>query len=118
VLFQGDVVTGDCGKATLGSTTGRIELNYQNTACSCDGNVVAPRTVRHELGHVYGYWHTAVRGGVMSRSWTKRQCDGRPSAREIEHAKYMYSRAVGNVDPDTDPAGRVLREPGEIVVED
>lgn len=58
------------------------------------------------------------RGGVMSRSWTTRQCNGRPSTREIEHAKYMYSRTPGNVDPDTDTAGRILREPGEIVVED
>ena len=118
VLFPADVVPGGCGKATLGSTTGSIELNYRNSGCACSENVIAPRTVRHELGHVYGYWHTAARGGVMSRSWTTRQCNGRPSTREIEHAKYMYSRAVGNVDPDTDPAGQVLRQPGEIVIED
>ena len=118
VPFPGEVVSGGCGKATLGSTTGHIELNYRNSGCACSGNVIAPRTVRHELGHVYGYWHTAVRGGVMSRSWTTRQCDGRPSTREIEHAKYMYSRALGNVDPDTDPVGQVLRAPREIVIED
>jgi hypothetical protein len=118
VLFPAEVVAGGCGRATLGSTTGRIELNYRNTSCACSGNVIAPRTVRHELGHVYGYWHTAVRGGVMSRSWTTRQCNGQPSPRETEHAKYMYSRALGNVDPDTDAAGRVLRAPWEIVIED
>ena len=118
VIFPGEVVTGGCGKATLGSTTGRMELNYLNSGCACGGNLIAPRTVRHELGHVYGFWHTTVRGGVMSRSWTTRQCNGRPSTREIEHAKYMYSRTPGNVDPDTDTAGRLLRHPGEIVVED
>ena len=118
VVFPGQVVAGGCGKATLGSTTGRMELNYLNSGCSCDGHIVASRTVRHELGHVYGYWHTRVRGGVMSKNWTTRQCNGMPSTREIEHAKYMYSRASGNVDPDTDPSGRVLREPGEIVIED
>jgi len=118
VLFPSEVVAGACGRATLGSTTGRIELNYLNSGCSCSGNVIAPRTVRHELGHVYGFWHTAVRGGVMSSSWTTRQCNGRPSTRETEHAKYMYSRALGNVDPDTDAAGRVLSVPGEIVIED
>jgi hypothetical protein len=118
VVFPGEIANGGCGKATLGSTTGRIELNYQNSGCACSGNVVAPRTVRHELGHVYGYWHTTVRGGVMSRSWTTRQCDGRPSTREIEHAKYMYSRTLGNTDPDTDPASQVLRAPGAVLIED
>jgi hypothetical protein len=118
VLFASQGESRGCGRATLGSTTGRIELNYLNAGCACDGHVIAPRTVRHELGHVYGYWHTAARGGVMSRSWTTRQCNGRPSSREIEHAKYMYSRLHGNTDPDTDPAGRVLRTRPEIVIED
>jgi len=119
VIFPGEVVSGGgCGKATLGSATGRMELNYLNGGCACSGNVIAPRTVRHELGHVYGFWHTTARGGVMSRTWTTRQCNGRPSTREIEHAKYMYSRMSGNVDPDSDTAGRLLGEPGEIVVED
>jgi hypothetical protein len=118
VVFAGQTESSGCGRATLGSTTGRIQLNYLNTGCACDGNVIAPRTVRHELGHIYGYWHTAARGGVMSKGWTTRQCDGRPSAREVEHAKYMYSRAHGNTDPDTDPAGRVLVTPDEIVIDD
>ena len=118
VMFSTQADTGGCGRATLGSATGRIELNYQNANCACGGNVVAPRTVRHELGHVYGYWHTAVRGGVMSKSWTTRQCNGRPSPREISHAKYMYSRSQGNTDPDTDPASHVLRTRPEIVIDD
>ena len=118
VLFPAEVGAGGCGTATIGSTTGRIELNYRNSACACDGHLVAPRTVRHELGHVYGYWHTAARGGVMSKTWTTRQCDGRPSARESEHAKYLYARSPGNLDLDTDPAGRLLRMPGELVIVD
>jgi hypothetical protein len=118
VMFAGQGESGRCGRATLGSATGYIELNYLNTGCACAGNVIAPRTVRHELGHIYGYWHTAARGGVMSKNWTTRQCNGRPSAREIEHAKYMYSRSHGNMDPDTDPAGRVFRTAAEIVIED
>jgi hypothetical protein len=117
VLFAPEIVPGTCGRATLGSSTGRIELNYRNQGCSCGGYVVAPRTIRHELGHVYGYWHTTVRGGVMSRDWTTRQCDGRPSAREIEHARYMYSRPSGNLDPDADPVSTVLRAPREILIE-
>jgi hypothetical protein len=118
VLFSGQGESGGCGRATLGSATGRIELNHLNSGCACGDNVIAPRTVRHELGHIYGYWHTAVRGGVMSSTWTTRQCNSRPSSREIEHAKYMYSRPNGNTDPDTDPVGRVLHTADEIVIED
>jgi hypothetical protein len=31
-------------------------------------------------------------------------CDLQPSARDRQYAKYMYSRPVGNTDPDNDPA--------------
>ena len=44
VMFSGEAEVGGCGKATLGSTTGRIELNYRNTGCACSGNVVALAT--------------------------------------------------------------------------
>jgi hypothetical protein len=118
VLFPGESAGGGCGTANVGTTTGRIELNYRNAACGCDGRAIAPRTVRHELGHVYGYWHTSARGGVMARYWTTRQCDIRPSPREAAHAKYVYARLAGNMDPDTDAAGQVLRQPGDVLIQD
>ena len=63
--------------------------------------------VRHELGHVFGYYHTDSPKDVMFGGATAGSCDGQPSMREAVYARYMYSRAVGNVDPDTDPATSV-----------
>ena len=74
--------------------------------------------VRHELGHVYGYWHTGSPADVMDGGeWPDESCDLRPSPREVEHAKYMYSRTAGNTDPDTDPSATILREPRTIVID-
>jgi hypothetical protein len=103
-----------CGRATLGTTTGFIEL-HRNEACSCGSRVVAPVTVRHELGHVYGYWHSNSSADVMFHE--AKVCGRQPSAREVEHAKYMYSRSAGNEDPDSDPSGTLLREPRVIVID-
>ena len=78
-----------CGRATIGTTTGYIELHHKNPDCSCgspDG--FSPMVVRHELGHVYGYWHTTSARDVMDGgAWPERSCDLHPSAREVEHAK-------------------------------
>jgi hypothetical protein len=120
VLWIAEAEDGVCGRATLGTSTGYIELNYLSSACTCGRPArIAPRTVRHELGHVYGYWHTGNLDDLMAGlPWSRRLCDQRPSAREAEHAKYMYMRTAGNLDPDTDPAGHVLRTPRPVVIED
>ena len=108
-----------CGRATLGTTTGYIELHHRNPACSCGSrDLFSPMVVRHELGHIYGYWHTSSTRDVMDGGeWPDRSCDLRPSAREVDHAKYMYSRTAGNMDPDSDPSGTLLRESGVIVID-
>jgi hypothetical protein len=110
-----------CGRATLGTTTGYIELQYRNPDCFCGRrDLIGPRTVRHELGHVYGYWHTGDNQDVMSGiPWPRRLCHQTPSPRESEHTKYMYSRSAGNLDPDTDPGGGVvLSNRPTIVIDD
>jgi hypothetical protein len=109
---------GVCGRATIGTTTGFIELHYRNSACNCGSrDLIAPRTVRHELGHIYGYWHTdSARDLMWGGEWDERFCDQHPTTREVEHAKYMYSRGQGNRDPDQDPSGTVLRQPPVRVV--
>ena len=89
VLWPTEPEPGFCGRATIGSNTGRIQLYYRNARCICSGQAISPRTVRHELGHVYGYWHTNTRGHVMSNQWDRRDCEARESALEVEHAKYM-----------------------------
>lgn len=120
VLWTAEAEDGVCGRATLGTSTGYIELNYRSSACTCGRPArIAPRTVRHELGHVYGYWHTGDLDDLMAGlPWSRRLCDQRPSAREIDHAKYMYMRTAGNLDPDTDPAGHTLRAARPVVIDD
>jgi hypothetical protein len=109
-----------CGRATLGTRTGYIELQYRNEDCQCGArNLLAPMIVRHELGHVYGYWHTGSTIDVMyGGEWPERLCNHEPSDREIAHAKYMYAREPGNLDPDKDPSGTLLSEPRVIVIDD
>jgi hypothetical protein len=108
-----------CGRATVGTTTGYIELHHRNPDCWCGTpELFSPMVVRHELGHIYGYWHTNSPGDVMDAGeWPDESCDLPPSPREVEHAKFMYSRAPGNTDPDTDTLSTVLREPPTIVID-
>ena len=119
VLFLSAPEDSACGRATIGTSTGYIQLHHRDPSCIC-GNpeLIAPRSVRHELGHIYGYWHTDNIQDVMwGGTWQERFCDQKPAAREIAHAKYMYARTAGNTDPDTDPSGTVLRVPRTIVIE-
>lgn len=95
--------TDSCGIAQVGTDGGWIRLNYLNTACACNGSRMRPRTVRHELGHAFGYWHTGNLNDVMS-GLSVSGCDQLPSGREQQYARYAYSRPVGNTDQDSDPA--------------
>ena len=109
-----------CGRATVGTTTGFIELHHRNPDCWCGTpEMFSPMVVRHELGHTYGYWHTNSTSDVMDGGeFSDEACDLHPSPREVEHAKFMYSRTFGNRDPDTDAPATVLREPRVIVIDD
>jgi hypothetical protein len=100
-----------CGTAQVGVDGGWIEFEYHNgPGCRCPTAVMSPTTIRHEVGHALGFWHTDNAADVMSgRTWTN--CDLRPSARERYHAAIAYQRPVGNTDPDTDPSGAVTLAP-------
>jgi hypothetical protein len=93
---------GICGSADVGRPGGEIRLYYKSS-CSCPGGPqTRPRTVRHEIGHAMGFWHTDSPTDLMAGVGVA-GCDARPSPRELAHAAIAYRRPVGNLDPDTDP---------------
>src|SRR5262249_25079378 len=93
---------GICGSADIGRPGGGISLSYKS-GCGCAGGpVTRPRTVRHEVGHAMGFWHTDSTADLMAGMGVA-GCDARPSPRELAHAAIAYHRPVGNTDPDTDP---------------
>lgn len=112
-----DTVPADnaCGRAQVGQDGGYIELDYRSrsTNCQCGNLAIRPRTVRHELGHAFGFWHTDSTGDVMSGKATS-GCDAVMSPRELAAAAIAYSRPVGNADPDSDPSSTVLSLPMRI----
>lgn len=93
-----------CGRATIGQSGGYIALNYlRGGSCSCGSLAIRPRTVRHELGHAFGYWHTDSTADLMSGAGVG-GCDALLSTREQYHAAIAYARPPGSRDVDVDPA--------------
>ena len=107
----------NCGRAQVGVEGGWIELNYLNFACACGASRVGAGIVRHELGHALGFFHTGASSGLMRSTLESDEiCTGRPSSRERFHAAVAYSRPVGNIDVDDDPATTVQRLGREPIV--
>lgn len=92
--------TNYCGITDIGGNV--IDLAYKTPNCGCGNVALQPRTVKHELGHAFGYWHTDSASDVMYGVGII-GCDADPSPRERYHAALAYRRPAGNRDPDIDP---------------
>jgi hypothetical protein len=101
--------TGHCGTSQVGQSGGFVELQPNTPGCSCNGYQTRPGTVRHELGHAMGFWHTDAPSDLMFGASSA--CDRALSARERYHAALAYRRPVGNTSPDDDPASAVTLAP-------
>jgi hypothetical protein len=85
-----DNTLNSCGLSDVATNGGLVRLFPRGgTNCSCNGLAVRPRTVKHELGHAMGYWHTDSPSDLMSGQQVL-GCDGQPSARELQAAAYQY----------------------------
>ena len=90
---------GGCGQASVGGDV--LEL-VRDRSCGCPGTgQTFPTLVRHEVGHLMGFWHTDAPTDVMYGPRAS-ACDLPLSAREAYHAAIAYQRADGNADPDVD----------------
>lgn len=92
--------TAYCGLSDVGVDGGVMTLFPNTPNCGCPGGVttsrIRPRTVAHELGHAFGYWHTDNVLDLMRIPSSN--CLQSPSEREIYHATIAYGSPVGTVD--------------------
>ncbi len=102
VRFVNDSSADYCGRAYVGADPGEIDFNYNR--CSCGSIRVRPRTIKHEVGHALGFWHTSRNGTMMFPSSSG--CgDADLTPDERDSGRIAYTRPVLNADPDTDPSG-------------
>ena len=85
-----------CGYAGFASDW--IELYTNTPGCRCPGGpAVRLNTVKHELGHALGFYHTDRPTDLMFQGGSA--CDMNPSDREVFAARVAYSQPLGSFDP-------------------
>ncbi len=88
---QEELRAGMCGRATIGSAQGLVEINSQalsqdEARSDSDGCPLLP-VLRHEMGHAMGFFHVVYGGDLMS--WHPRFVTDF-SAREVHHMQLAY----------------------------
>lgn len=96
-----------CGQAHVGREGGTLDL-FPYQGCGCETYGMSPRTVRHELGHALGFWHTNDPRDLMYgpnylnraewEAW-RPACDLRMTASEKYQASVIYDRPIGSPVP-------------------
>lgn len=86
---------GLCAQSDIGGKLITVYLRTPN--CQCGGLATRPVVIKHELGHVLGFWHTSSPDDLMYPSGTI--CDRNPSAREQYHAMIAYQMPYGSAAP-------------------
>lgn len=103
VFWAADASADTCGNAQVATNSGRVTFYPRTVGCRCAGSPgVTPSLVRHEIGHMIGFWHTDDPNDIMYP--ISNSCSKPISARERYHAVIALSRPNGNTDPDTDPS--------------
>jgi len=106
---------GAFAQSSVGGNSGTMSIRYGMVSSQTTNptNCSSPEVslADHEITHTMGFWHTQ---NVFADSFSGTGCPGAPRPDHIRyHSTVMYSRPVGNKDPDLDPAPTTgLQAPG------
>jgi hypothetical protein len=104
---------GSCAFAGIQGNDWYLVFNVDR--CGCGSVKIDPETVWHEVGHVAGFCHVTGRF-IMTPLWAW-TCNARPQLSDAEqyHARIVYQRAPGNMDPDRDSDSFSMLQPDQSV---